>query len=135
MTSSTSKIALTALVLVVGAGCGLLDGPADRSKSPTPAFATIPVTGSNLYGGSFYGGILVVSHETGSISVCSQTCRVIGKTEPSGPEDLVLNGGQYEVHVVNVATGHVISCSVNTSGENDTTSEAGHCNEVGTAAR
>jgi hypothetical protein len=123
-------IVLTAAILILCSGCGLND----KSMEASQGFVTIPITSNNSYGGGFYAGILMVSHATGSISVCWKTCTVIGQTKPSGPQDLVLSGGRMEVHVANVATGHVVSCSIDTD-EFVTEFKGGHCNEVGTASR
>ncbi len=81
------------------------------------------------------GGLLMVSHATGSISVCWDKCRAIGKMEPTGVQDLVLsNDGHFGVYIANVATGHFLTCVVKTD-DWATGFKAGSCHEVGTAER
>jgi hypothetical protein len=131
----TSRVALVAAMLILCSGCELGD-KSPVSQHSSSGFAAIPVTGSSLNGAiTYHGGILVASHGTGTISVCWKTCKVIGKTEPSGTQDLVLSGaGNFSVYVANVATGHVMTCGIETD-EWAREFKGGHCEEIGIAAR
>ncbi len=135
MTSIRIKIALTMALLACCAGCGLTGESFGGAKESSQAFATIPLTWSNMQGGRYYAGMLVVSEATGTISVCWKACKVIGKTGPAGPQDLVLGSGDnLSAYVTNIATGHVVSCKVD-SDEWASVFKGGHCDEVGTAER
>jgi hypothetical protein len=125
------KTALLAVLTLALCACGLKTS----TDTSTSAFSTAPITTSSVNGAVTYSaGILVVSHRTGSISNCWKTCRVIGKTEPSGPLDLVLTpAGGFKVYVTNIATGHVVSCQVEATDGWATDFKRGECKEVGAA--
>jgi hypothetical protein len=130
---ASRRIALALAMLVVTAGCGL------NQKSDAPraalAFVSSPFVSTAINGRFYWGGVLMVSHATGSISVCWKTCQVIGKTEPSGPQDLELSpGGNFKVYVSNLATGHVVACDIETDDFADNFKN-GRCSDAGTATR
>jgi hypothetical protein len=129
-----SKIALIVAMLLACAGCGLNKKLADAESGPNPAFESISITSTAMNGRVFHGGILIVSHATGTISVCWKTCQAIGQTAPSGSHDLVLtDGGNLKVYVANVATGHVATCDLE-SDDWMSVFKGGKCADVGTAA-
>jgi hypothetical protein len=124
--------ALLVIVTVALCACGMT--PATTNIAPS-GFSSAPITTSSVNGAVTYSaGLLVVSHKTGSISNCWKTCKVIGKTEPSGPLDLVLTpAGGFRVYVTNNATGHVVSCQVEATDGWATDFKSGQCKEVGAA--
>jgi hypothetical protein len=133
--SQLSRLLLTLSLFLYSAGCGLNPKAPDSASDPNPLFESISITSTALNGRIFHGGILVVSHATGTISVCWKTCEVIGKTEPSGSHDLVLTeGGNMRVYVENVATGRIAACDLEAD-EWMSGFKGGKCAEVGTATR
>ncbi len=135
-----SKIVLTIialLLIVITLGTFAMAGRPDADKTTGGSgFASIPLTAYSINGAiEFHAGILMVSHATGTISNCWKTCTAIGKTEPSGPQDLSLSASDgFEAYVANMATGHVVTCVV--EADSDATKfKSGHCDEVGAGSR
>lgn len=126
------QIALILALLMLCAGCGLNNRRVEDAGGPS--FESISITATALNGRIWRGGILMVSHATGAVSVCWTKCETIGHTGPSGPHDLVLtDGGNLRVYLENVATGHVEVCNMESDDEM-TEFKAGRCIEVGYAA-
>src|SRR5262249_27845277 len=114
-----SKFKTLAAVALVCAGCDVQDQQADIAPAkPASAdaenaqkFSSISLSSTNLNGGTFSGGVLIVSHATGDISVCFDVCHPIGKIEPTKAQDLVLNAsGRMGVYLTNTTTGRVVLC-------------------------
>ena len=125
--------ALGALLLVCS-GCDPNAPLPAIATASGPAFATIPLKATNMYGGGFSGGVLIVSHESGAVSVCYKNCTLIGKVAPAGANDLVLdNTAGYGAYITNVITGHVAECLVDI--DDDNKFKGGHCEEIGMASR
>lgn len=128
-------IALVLVVIALGIFATAAHPDADKISAGS-GFVSIPLTAYSINGAiEFHAGILMVSHATGAISNCWKTCTAIGKTEPSGAQDLSLSASEgFKAYVANMATGHVVACVVET--DSDVTKfKAGHCEEIGEGSR
>jgi hypothetical protein len=129
-------LTLVPIVSIFCTSCGPVSKVAAIANTPEPAFESISITSTAMNGRIFRGGILVVSHASGTVSVCWKNCQIIGKTEPSGPHDLVLtDGGNMNVYVENIATGRVTACDMESVDNWMSGFKSGKCSDVGIAAR
>jgi hypothetical protein len=135
----TSAVVAVALLSVLGlAGCsGRPNQPRVANHSAAGAgqdFSTVGLGGSNMYGGRFSAGVLVVSHSTGVVSSCWKTCIKIGTIDRSGPGELSLESvSGFQVYITNLVSGHVVHCEVESDGFAESFG-GGKCEDVGSAA-
>lgn len=127
---------ISAAALLACAGC---DFPGETSKgspvaeaSPSRAMAVVALSASNLEGGLFPGGVLVVNFRSGTISSCIRKCVAIGRIEEAVPSDTIVTSGVADDAFITLgATGKVIRCIVETDDSNKF--KGGSCDVIGSA--
>jgi hypothetical protein len=119
--AALSIIALSTAIIVNVGGCGTNQGQQESPKVSGRQFESIGIVRTEWSCNAY--GTLMVSHSTGTISACAKNeCVVLGRTHPSGSNDLSLAEEGGRAYVSNLNTGIVTVCEFacrNDSGDSE----------------